>query len=162
MPLPLQRNSKYHQGYYKCRNPDKLIGHDVPMYRSGIELEFMKFCDTNSKVIRWGSESVVVPYFDPVKKTNRQYFTDNYVEILEGDIIKKYLIELKCHKETQKPDPRSKKKKATLVLEQSTWLTNNAKWRSAIKFCEKNGMQFLLLGHTKKEGFVPVNLDFLV
>jgi hypothetical protein len=161
MSLPLQKNSKYRQGYYKCRNIEKLIGHDVPMYRSGIELEFMKFCDTNPKVVRWGSENYQVPYYDPIKRKNRLYFVDNYVEILEGNIVKKYLIELKDHKETKKPDPRAKKKKATLVLEQSTWVTNNAKWKTTIQFCKKNNMEFLLLAHSKKDGFVSVSLDFL-
>jgi hypothetical protein len=68
---------------------------------------------------------------------------------------------LKDHKETKKPDPRAKKKKATLVLEQSTWVTNNAKWKTTIQFCKKNNMEFLLLAHSKKDGFVPVSLDFL-
>jgi 1,4-alpha-glucan branching enzyme len=159
---PSPRNSKFKQGYYHPKNIEKLIGHDIPMYRSGIELEFMRWLDSNDKVVRWSSEGVTLQYYDPMKKRQRTYFTDNYVEIQEGDSIKKYIIELKSEKETRKPDPRSKKKKAALLIEQSTWITNNAKWKYATKFARDHNMEFLLLAHTKKDGFVPVKLDFLV
>jgi hypothetical protein len=159
---PSPRNCKFKQGYFHPKNESKLIGQDVPMYRSGIELEFMRWLDSNDNVLRWSSEGVTVKYYDPVKRKDRTYFTDNYVEIREGDKIKKYLIELKSERETVKPDPRSKKKKSALLVEQSTWVTNNAKWKYAIKFCEKNDMEFLLLAYTKKDGFYPVKLDFLI
>ncbi len=159
---PSPRNSKFKQGHFHPKNVDKLIGHDVPFYRSGIELEFMRWLDSNDKVVRWASEGVTVKYFDPLAKKQRTYFTDNYVEIQEGDSIKKYIIELKCEKETKKPDPRSKKKKAALVLEQSTWVVNNAKWKFATKYAKDHDMEFLLLAHTKTDGFVPVKLDFLI
>jgi 1,4-alpha-glucan branching enzyme len=161
MAPPLKRNFKYKQGYFHPENIEKYIGYDIPIYRSGIELDFMRWCDKNTKVKRWGSENIQIPYYDPVKKKNRLYFVDNYVEIYEGNILKKYLIELKDHKETTKPDPRSKKKKTTLLVEQTTWLTNTAKWRESIKFCNKHGFEFLLLAHSKKDGFLPVKLDFL-
>jgi len=161
MSLGLQRNKKYNQGYYHPKNPEKLIGYDVPIYRSGIELEFMKWLDFNEKVVRWSSEGVTVKYYDPIKKKNRLYFTDNYVEILENGNLKKYLIELKDYKETKKPDNNGKKKKAALLIEQCTWVTNNAKWKYAMKYCEDNDMEFLLLAHSKKDGFTPVKLDFL-
>jgi 1,4-alpha-glucan branching enzyme len=161
MPLPIQRNSKFKQGYFHPRNIHKLIGHDVPAYRSGIELEFMKWCDNNEKVIKWGSECVQVPYRDTAQRKNRLYFVDNYVEILEGDTIKKYLIELKDIKETRKPDPRSKKKKTALLTEQFKWQNNTDKWKFAIKYAKDRNMEFLLLGHSKKDGFLPISLDFM-
>jgi hypothetical protein len=71
------------------------------------------------------------------------------------------LIELKDHKETKQPDPKSKKKKSTLLYEQCQWVTNNCKWRYAKKFAEQNKCEFLLLAHSQKDGFYPVKLDFL-
>jgi hypothetical protein len=162
MTNPSPRNFKYKQGFFHPKNQEKLIGQEIPFYRSSIELEFMKFCDDNPKVIKWASEPYGIRYYDPIKRSNRRYFFDNYVEIKEGDIIKKYLIELKSEKETKKPDPRAKKKKATLLIEQSTWVTNNAKWKYATKYCKDNNMEFLLLAHNKKDGFTPVKLDFLI
>lgn len=162
MSIPLSKNRKWKQGYYHPKNGEKYLGFDVPCYRSGIELEFFRWLDNNDSVLKWGSENIQVPYFDTIKRKQRLYFVDNYVEILEGNNIKKYLIELKDHKETKKPDPRAKKKKATLLAEQFTWQNNTDKWRYAIKFAEERNMKFLLLGHSKKDGFVPVKLDFLV
>jgi len=121
----------------------------------------MAWCDNTDNVLRWSSETIKVPYYDTVKKKQRLYYVDNYVEILEGTKVKKYLIELKDHKETKKPDPRSKKKKATLVMEQSQWITNCCKWKSCKAFAEKNDMEFLLFAHDKS-GFSSVKLDFLV
>ena len=158
--MAITKNSKFKQGFYHPKNPEKLIGMDVPFFRSGIERDFFKFLDDNPNVIKWASEPFPIPYFDKIKKKTRNYFVDNYVEIKEGNIISKYLIELKDHKETKTPDPSSKKKKATLLYEQATWVTNNCKWQSCHEFCVKNNMKFLLFGHSKKEGFTPVNLDF--
>jgi hypothetical protein len=157
----LNRNTKYHQGIFKPKNPDKYIGFQPPFYRSSIEAKFMKFCDDNSNVLKWSSETITVPYFDKVKNKNRTYYVDNYVEIMEGNVLKKYLIELKDHKETAKPDPRSKKKKTTLLYEQVTWLTNCCKWKSAIKFANDKDMEFILIAHSQKDGFSKVKLDFL-
>ena len=160
--LPLRRDKRYKQGYFKPLNISKYIGSDVPIYRSGIELKFFKFCDNNPNVIRWSSENVKIPYRDDVLKKDRMYYVDNFVEIREGNSIKKYLVELKDHKETVKPNPNSKKKKTTLIYEQCQWITNNCKWKSAIKFCEKYNLEFLLLAHSEKDGFMPVKLDFLI
>jgi hypothetical protein len=162
MKLNTNRNSNYKQGFFHPANPEKMMRNDIPFYRSGIELEFMRWCDNNHNIIKWDFEPFSICYYDPMKKKNRQYFVDNYVEIREGNKIKKYHLELKSERETKKPESKAKKKKATLLVEQCTWVTNNAKWKYAIKFCEKNDMEFLLLGYNKKDGFIPVNLDFLV
>ena len=46
-----------------CKNPKKYLGdHTKVVYRSLWERRFMVFCDSNSSVISWGSEEVVVPY----------------------------------------------------------------------------------------------------
>ena len=162
MPLPLNRNPRFHQGYYKTINSEKYIGKELPIYRSGIEREFFIFLDKNPNVLRWASEPLGIPYFDSVKRCNRKYYVDNYIEIKEGNIIKKYLVELKDHKETKKPDPKSKKKKTTLIYEQLAFETNCCKWKYAIEFSKKNNCEFLLLAHSKKDGFLPVKLDFLI
>jgi hypothetical protein len=161
MSLSYNINPKYKQGFYHPKNTEKYLGTDVPFYRSSIEAKFMAWCDNTPNVLKWASEAISIPYYDKIKKRSRLYYIDNYVEILEGSTIKKYLIELKDHKETKKPDPRSKKKKSTLLIEQSQWITNNCKWASAKAFAEKNGMEFLLFAHDKS-GFSSVKLDFLV
>lgn len=163
MSLPLQKNSKFRQGFYHPKNSDKLIGIDVPVYRSGIELKFFQWLDNTDTVIRWSSEGITVPYYDRIKKKNRTYYVDNYVEIREGEKIKKYLIELKDLRETIKPDRTNrKKKKSTLLAEQVRWENNMDKWKYAKAYAHNHNMDFLVLAHSQKDGFTPVKLDFLL
>ena len=102
-------SSKYKQGTYRPRNPDKFIG-STATYRSGLELKFMRFCDNNSNVVMWGSENVIVPYISPIDGRVHKYFVDNFVAIKEGNSIKKYLVEIKPHKQTSPPTTKYKKK----------------------------------------------------
>lgn len=160
MGLGLVRNPKFYQGYFKPQNPEKYIGKEVPIYRSGIELKFFKFLDTNPNVQRWNSEGITIPYYDKVRSKWRTYYVDNYVEIMEGTILKKYLIEIKPMKETKEPKASKGKKKSSLLYEQATHITNTCKWAFAMDFCKKHNMDFLLLGYSEKEGFTHVKLNF--
>lgn len=157
MGLGLKRNSKFRQGFYRLKNPSKYIGRDVPVYRSGIELKFFNWVDGNDNILEWVSEGIKIPYYDSIQKKNRLYYTDAYVKIKEGDKVKRYIIEIKDLKETVKPDPKSKKKKTTLLYEQLKFTNNTSKWLFADEFCKKNNMEFLLLGFSKKDGFQRVN-----
>lgn len=146
MPLPLKRDGRFHQGIY--RPSDKCLNGEC-VFRSGLELKFMRWCDSNPNVIEWGSECITIPYYDPVKKKNRKYFVDNYVKIREGDVIRKYLVEIKPHKQTIKPVSTRGKSKKNLLYESLQWETNSQKWESARKFAKKNGMEFIII--TEKE-----------
>lgn len=161
MSLGLKRNPKFHQGFFNPKNPDKYVGREIPIYRSGIELKFFQFCDDNANVLKWSSENIIIPYYDPVQKKVRKYYVDNFVEIKEGNEVKKYVIEIKDLKATKEPEPKKHKRKATLLYEQTTWITNSqGKWPAAMKFCKDNGFEFLLLGYSQSNGFerVPLSL----
>ena len=160
MSLGLKRDKRFHQGYYRLKNPSKYIGKEIPIYRSGIELKFFNWLDNNDNVLEWVSEGIVIPYKDNIKKCWRKYYTDAYVKIKEGDTIKQYIVEIKDIKETQKPNPKSKKKKSVLLFEQCRYETNKCKFYYASEFCKKNNMEFLLLGFSKKDGFVRVDHIF--
>ena len=143
--LPLLRDKRFKQGIYRPQNQEKFIG-DTAIFRSSIELKFFRFCDSNPNIIRWGSENVIIKYFDPVLSKNRKYHIDNYVEIKEGNTIKKYLVEIKPFKQTQEPKVTKKRKKAHLLYEQSQWMTNNqGKWPAAREFAKKHGMEFIII-----------------
>lgn len=146
MQKAFQRNPKYKQGYYKPIHPEKYIG-DPPIYRSSLERKFMKFCDTNPKVIKWGSENYILPYKHPDGKVHR-YFVDNFVLIKEGDKLTKYLIEIKPSRQTKPPTTKYKKKQH-MIYEQIQYAVNQAKWEACKKFCDKKGYKFLIL--TEKE-----------
>ena len=159
MSLGLKRDKRFHQGYYRPKNAEKYIGKVQPIYRSGIELKFFKFCDDNPNITKWSSENIVIPYYDKVTNKWRKYYVDNFVEIREGNAIKKYLIELKDIKETKRPEAKRGKKKSTLLYEQATYETNMCKWSFANKFCKDHKMEFLLFGYSLNKGFEAVKLN---
>jgi hypothetical protein len=148
MSLALKRDHRFRQGFFKPKNPEKCLNKEC-VYRSGLELSFFQFCDNNPNVIQWGSENVVVEYFDSLQKKNRKYYVDNYVKIKEGNIVKKYLVEIKPFKQTQPPKEGKRRKKSSLLYEHVQWRNNCDKWAFAKAFAKKHGMEFLIL--TEKE-----------
>ena len=62
--------SKFSQGEFIPKNPQKIIGKSVPVYRSSWEFTFMCFCDNNPAIVQWASEAIQIPYRNPV--TNKQ------------------------------------------------------------------------------------------
>lgn len=136
-------NKNYRQGIFVPKNPNKFIGTKA-VYRSGLELKFMRFCDNNPNVIKWSSENVVIPYISPADGRVHRYFVDNFVAIKEGTEIKKYLVEIKPYRQTMAPTTKYKKREH-LIYEQQMYAVNQAKWASAREFCAKKGLEFLIL-----------------
>lgn len=144
-----KKNPKFYQGYFKPIFPEKYIGKGPIIYRSGLELKFMKWCDKTDTILKWSSECIPIPYYDSVQKKKRHYYVDNFVEIKEGNIVKKYLVEIKPYKQTMQPIQTKYKKKATLLYEQMQWTNNNDKWNAAKNFAMSHGMDFIII--TEKE-----------
>lgn len=147
-----KRNKKFYQGFYVPKNPNKYIGKiDNIIYRSGLELKLFRWADNSPNVLEWNSEEIIVPYEDSIqRKPNgekkwRKYYIDAYVKIQEGDIIKKYLVEVKPWKQTQEPKATKGKKKSNLLYEQVAWKNNCDKWAFAREFAKKHGMEFIII-----------------
>ena len=138
--------SKWVQNFYTPVNPQKYIGDTKEIiYRSSWERHFFQYCDSSSNVIRWSSEPFAIKYWDETTLKTRRYFPDVYAEIKDSnDIVKKYLIEIKPLKQTV-PPKEGKKKTKTYLNECRVYLKNECKWKFARDFCEKNGLEFLLL-----------------
>lgn len=136
---------KYYQGIFNPNNPEKYLG-DVfnIVYRSSWELKFFIFCDTRNEIIGWNSEEVVIPYVNPFDGKVHRYFTDFYLERLEGDRVVKYLGEIKPYAQTQKPKP-PKRKTRNYVNSLKTYAINQEKWKAAYKYCKHNNINFALL-----------------
>lgn len=141
--MNLQKNSKFRQGVFKPCNADKFIG-TAAIYRSGLELKFMRFCDRNPNVLKWGSENVVIPYISPLDNRVHKYYVDNFVVIRENDTVKKYLIEIKPSRQTKPPTSKYRKKEH-LLYENIMYTKNQAKWAAAKEFCKRKNMTFLIL-----------------
>ena len=138
---------RWRQGIFVPKNKDKFIGSKA-VYRSGLELKFFRFCDSNPNVLKWGSENVVIPYRSPIDHKMHRYFVDNYIEIKEGDKKVKYLVEIKPSKQTKPPTVKYKKKRH-LIYEQRCYAINQAKWAAAKEYSKKIGGVFIIL--TEKE-----------
>lgn len=135
----------YKQGIYTAKNREKYVGNvDNIVYRSSWELQFMKWADLNPNVLKWNSEEMVVGYISPVDNRQHRYFVDFIVMVKTktGD-IRKYAVEIKP--EIQTLPPKQKRNKKRLLEESMTYAVNQAKWAAAHQFCQKRGIEFIVL-----------------
>jgi len=140
---------QFQQGIYNPINKNKYVGVNLPKYRSSYELKFFRFLDNNTNVIKWGSESIAIPYISPVDNRVHHYFPDNIVKIKEGNVITTYVIEIKPQKQTQPPSVKNRKSQKNVLFEQMQFAVNNAKWKAASEWCNKTGMKFQLITETE-------------
>jgi len=146
----MKQQKKYKQGIFTPINKEKYHGSTPIIWRSSYELLFMRWADSNSNVLSWSSESVVVPYVKPTDGKIHKYFVDNTITLKDPQgNIHKYLIEIKPLKSLSPPKPSKRKKQSTLLSEQITYATNISKWESAKKWAAKKGYKFIIL--TEKE-----------
>tara|TARA_A100000164_G_scaffold240997_1_gene214221 strand:- start:344 stop:787 length:444 start_codon:yes stop_codon:yes gene_type:complete len=135
-----------YKGRYNPVNPKKYKGNPQNIiYRSLWERKFMVYCDTNDKVLEWGSEEIIIPYISPWDSKVHRYFPDFYIKVKQssGD-LKKFIIEVKPKKQTRPPKPVVRKTKRW-INEVRTFGINEAKWKHATKWCKDNDMEFKIL-----------------
>ena len=137
-------------GKYNVKNKEKYVGnlHECH-YRSSWELRYMKYLDARPNVLEWGSENIVIPYYNPVEKKTRRYFVDFYVKVIsKSGQIKKYIIEIKPHSQCLPPKkPKRITNKYRNALK--AYVRNQCKWKAAKKYAEKRDWEFIVL--TEKE-----------
>ncbi len=131
--------SKYSQDEFVPKNPEKLVGNARPFYRSSWELTVMTLLDQHPNVINWASESVSIPYINPLTGKRSMYIPD-FLIVYQDKLGKRRaeLVEVKPKKEAIAENARSKKDKAALLV-------NTAKWAAAMQWCKKNGFTFRIL-----------------
>jgi len=137
-------------GKYRVQNKEKYVA-DLQEceYRSSWELRYMKYLDRQPNVLEWGSENVIIPYYNPVEKKTRRYFVDFYAKVRTKDgLIKKYIIEIKPFSQC---NPPKKQKRISNKYRNAirTYIRNQAKWKAAKKWAERRGWEFLVI--TEKE-----------
>lgn len=128
--------SKYAQGKYQIKNPEKYTGRKTPTYRSSWEFTFCTFCDNNPAVLQWASEPFMVPYRNPLTGKNTIYVPDFLIVYVDKNQQKHAeVIEVKPLKETTMEAARTVRDKAAVAL-------NMAKWEAARAFCRNYGLTF--------------------
>jgi hypothetical protein len=140
---------KYKQGLFNPTNPKKYMGNvNNIVYRSGYELHLFQFLDKNPAILKWASEELIIRYFCPIHKRWRRYFPDVFAKMKTKDGVKDVIIEVKPYAQTQKPQPRTakrKKPKKRFLEEMATYKINTAKWAFAKEFCKKKNMDFMII-----------------
>lgn len=131
--------SNWAQGEYVPKNAQKYVGIGRIKYRSGWEWSFMQFLDNHPSVIQWSSESIKIPYFNPVKGKQSIYIPDFLIVYVDKDGTKHAeLIEIKPKKETTMETARSTRDKLVVAI-------NIAKWQAATAWCKQQGLKFRLV-----------------
>ena len=139
-----------YKGKFRPSKPKKYKGDPTNIvYRSLWELKFMRYCDSNTNIVKWSSEEIVIPYRSPIDNRFHRYFPDFYLKYKDntGKMIEK-VVEIKPAKQVQEPKIQKRKTKK-YVPEVVTYAKNQAKWLAAEEFCKDRKWKFQIL--TEKE-----------
>jgi hypothetical protein len=131
--------SKFAQGNYVIKNASKYAGKGVPRYRSGWEHAFMRFLDNNEHVVNWASESISIPYRNPVTGKQSMYVPDFLITYRNktNQLIAE-LVEIKPKKQSVIESKMSAREGAVVAV-------NYAKWDAATKWARRNGLTFRVI-----------------
>ena len=125
---------------YKLKNPEKYLGKGNPIYRSSWEMTFMMFCDNNPSIQQWASESIKIPYRDPLTGKNTIYVPDFLIVYVDKDMQKHAeLIEIKPKNQALRENVGKNK------LNQAQYIKNMAKWQAAQIYCKRIGLKFRVI-----------------
>jgi hypothetical protein len=131
---------KFSQGFFTPKNPEKYAGRGSIRYRSSWELKFMNFLDENPAIKHWASESISIQYINPIVGKTKSYVPDFFIIYEDAQGNKKAeIVEIKPYKETTLENAgRSQKAQIQAVV-------NQAKWKAAVEFCNRQGLQFRVI-----------------
>ena len=129
--------AKWAQGLFTPKNPKKYVGNHQPKYRSGWELQVMRFLDENESIQHWASESIRIPYRHPFTGKQTIYVPDFFV-VYQNKHGKKLaeIVEIKPKKQSMiESNSASQKDKMVVAV-------NHAKWQAAMAYCKNQGYTF--------------------
>lgn len=131
--------SKFAQGNYVIKNAHKYVGKGSPRYRSGWEHAFMRFLDNNEHVVNWASESISIPYRNPVTGRQSMYVPDFFITYRNrSNQLIAELVEIKPKKQSVIESKMSARDGAIVAV-------NYAKWDAATKWARRNGITFRVI-----------------
>ena len=132
--------SRFAQGKYTLKNPDKYVGTKTPTYRSSWEFAFMRFCDEHISVEKWASEAIRIPYRNPLTGKPTIYVPDFFIAYADkGGKQHVEIIEVKPENQTVK------EKLGRSRVNQAHWIVNQAKWEAANAWCKQKGIHFRIV-----------------
>ena len=129
--------AKFAQGRFEMKNPGKYVGTKTPLARSSWEFVFMRMLDEHQGVEKWASESIQIPYRDPLTGKYTIYVPDFFITYVDKNGAK--------HAEVVEVKPASQTLLANVgksVYNQQQYVKNMAKWEAATKWCKQQGIKF--------------------
>jgi hypothetical protein len=129
--------AKFAQGRFEMKNPGKYVGTKTPLARSSWEFVFMRMLDEHQGVEKWASESIQIPYRDPLTGKYTIYVPDFFITYVDKNGAK--------HAEVVEVKPASQTLLANVgksVYNQQQYIKNMAKWEAATKWCRQKGIKF--------------------
>lgn len=129
--------AKFAQGRFEMKNPGKYVGTKTPLARSSWEFVFMRMLDEHQGVEKWASESIQIPYRDPLTGKYTIYVPDFFITYVDKNGAK--------HAEVVEVKPASQTLLANVgksVYNQQQYVKNMAKWEAATKWCKQQGIRF--------------------
>ena len=141
--------NKFAKGEFPIKNPAKYMGKLPAIYRSSWEMTFMRVLDDHPNILGWSSESISIPYQNPLTGKWSMYIPDFLVIFVDKDGNKRCeMIEIKPIKET--PGFNQGRISAKTKLVQAI---NQAKWAAAAAYCHKRGWYFRVATERDLFGF---------
>ena len=132
--------TKFAQGKFILKNPEKYIGKRTPTYRSSWEWAVMNMCDNNPAIAKWASEAVKIPYRCPLTGKQTIYVPDFFVNYVDKNG--------KQHAEVWEVKPASqaiREKVGRNAMNQAAYIKNMAKWEAARAWCSQQGILFRVI-----------------
>lgn len=137
--LKPKKNSHYKQGVRDPKIFKKYIAsykNEPVIFRSGLELEFINYCENNPSIKRWASEPIKIKYYSRLDSKEMNYYPDFIIEKTNGDRI---IVEIKPKAQTYKPTVYDN------LWSKEAWIKNMDKWIAAYKFAKKHKMSFVVV-----------------
>jgi len=132
--------SRFAQGKFTLKNPEKYAGNRTPTYRSSWEFAFMRFCDEHPAIAQWASEAVKIPYRNPLTGKYTIYVPDFFIVYADKDGKQRVeIVEVKPANQTLR------EKVGRSRANQAAWVVNQAKWEAANKWCKQQGIKFRIV-----------------
>ena len=129
----------FRQGIYTVRNPGKYVGKGTPRYRSGWEMTFMMFLDSNDNIVQWASESIAIPYKNPITGKPSMYVPDFFITYrTQGNVQRAEMIEIKPKNQSVIESKMNSRDRAVVAV-------NYAKWAAAQAWCKRAGIHFRVI-----------------
>jgi hypothetical protein len=131
---------KFAQGRFEMKNPSKYVGTKKPLARSSWEFVFMRMLDEHPGVQSWASESIQIPYRDPLTGKYTIYVPDFFIVYQDRNGKKNAeVVEVKPANQTL----REKVGKSRYNQEQ--YIKNQAKWEAAAAWCKQKRLRFRIV-----------------